>query len=318
MNMRFCSCYFVCRRLITVSPFIFFTIFVLFLTVMPSQAAVLDDPGKHDRVRAIYLGYAAGITAGYAGFYHLWYKQNGFERFSFQNDNRHWQQMDKAGHLMTAFQLGEFGIQIMRWAGAGEDRAIWHGGLSGLLFLTGMEIFDGFSTGYGFSWGDQLANVAGTALVTGQELLWREQRFRIKYSFYSSSYAGYRPELLGKNLLETLVKDYNGQTYWLSFSARSFSENIRLPDWLCISFGYSAGGMTGGYSNPSLNSAGRPIPDFNRYRQYFLSLDVDLSRVRTESRLLQTVFSAVGFIKFPFSALEYNTDDGFRFKPVHF
>jgi uncharacterized protein YfiM (DUF2279 family) len=303
-------------RSIKTSPIIFFTIIALFLPVMPSQAAVPDDRVENGRVKAVYVGYASGLTAGYAGLYHLWYKQNGFGRFSFENDNRNWKQMDKAGHMMTAFQLGEFGISILRWAGAGEDRAIWHGGLSGLLFLTGMEIFDGFSSGYGFSWGDQLANVAGTALVTGQELIWGEQRFRLKYSFYPSSYADYRPELLGKNLLETLVKDYNAQTYWLSFSPHSVSENI--PDWLCISIGYSAGGMTGGHSNPAFNSEGKPIPDFTRYRQYFLSLDLDLSRVRTESRLIQTVFSAIGFIKFPFSALEYNTQYGFRVKPVHF
>jgi uncharacterized protein YfiM (DUF2279 family) len=283
-----------------------------------SGAAAYNDPGKTGRAGTVYIGYAAGLTAGYTGLYHLWYKHNGFERFSFENDNRHWQQMDKAGHLMTAYQLGDFGICIMRWAGAGEHRAIWHGGLSGLVFLTGMEIFDGFSSGYGFSWGDQLANIAGTALVTGQELLWREQRFRIKFSFHPSPYSEYRPELLGRNPLEIWAKDYNGQTYWLSFSPRSVSENIRVPGWLCLSFGYSAGGMTGGSSNPAFNSAGEPIPDFARYRQYFLSLDLDLSRLRTKSQFLQTVFSAVGFIKIPFSALEYNTQHGLRLKPVYF
>jgi hypothetical protein len=96
--------------------------------------------------------------------------------------------------------------------GVSDKKAIWQGGVSGLIYLTGVEIFDGFSNDWGFSWGDQLANIVGASFVIGQELAWREQKFRLKFSFHPSPYAKYRPELLGKNLIESWLKDYNGQT----------------------------------------------------------------------------------------------------------
>lgn len=63
--------------------------------------------------------------------------------------------MDKIGHLTTAYRFGEHGINALRWAGVDDKNAIWQGGISGLVYLTGIEFFDGFSKDYGFSWGDQ-------------------------------------------------------------------------------------------------------------------------------------------------------------------
>ncbi len=306
------------------SPFKYILLIILFYFFASSEAISkplyppADDQATSLRKEAVYAGYAAGIAAGYTGLYHLWYRQNGLGRFSFKNDNRHWLQMDKAGHFVTASQLGEYGINLLRWAGVDDKTAILQGGASGLLFLTGIEIFDGFATGYGFSWGDQLANVLGAAFVTGQELMWREQRFRLKFSYLPSPYADYRPELLGKNLIQSWLKDYNGQTYWLSFSPGSFGNKSSFPEWLCFSFGYSAGGMTGAHTNPEFNKAGEPIPDFTRYRQYFFSMDIDLTRIHSESRFLRTVFTTFGFIKIPFSVMEYNKLDGVKFRPVYF
>jgi hypothetical protein len=294
--------------------------FLVFKSVSFSQSGffVPDDPPDKKRRNTVYIGYAAGVSASYAGLYHLWYKKNGLSDFSTLNDNNHWLQMDKAGHAATACQMGVYGITMLRWAGVDDRAAIWQGGLSGLLFLTGIEIFDGFSNDYGFSWGDQAANVFGSAFVTGQELLWNEQRLRLKFSYHPTEYARHRPELLGKSPVETWLKDYNGQTYWLSFSPGSFNENLLFPEWLCLSLGYSASGMTGSYRNPAFNSAGTPIPEFPRYRQYFFSLDVDLTRLEPRSGVLRTLFSAFGFVKIPFPALEYSSMEGLRLRPFYF
>lgn len=297
---------------------------VFFILVIPVQAysgkGFLIPADSLDNVRrnSVFAGYTLGMTAGYAGLYHLWYSRKGFADFRFHNDSRQWLQMDKAGHMMSAYQIGEYGIRSLRWAGVDERRAVWQGGAAGLLFLTGIEIFDGFSPGYGFSWGDKAANVLGTAMLVSQEMLWQEQRFRIKFSYTPSPYTGYRPELLGRNLRESWLKDYNGQTYWLSFSPGSFDEGGFIPDWLCFSLGYSGGGMTGGSYNPEFNGAGEWLPEFTRHRQYFISLDLDLTRLEPRSRLLRTLFSAFGFVKIPFPALEYNSMDGLRLRPFYF
>ena len=297
---------------------------VLLLTALSvsgfSQSSFLVPSESPDikRRNGVYIGYAAGMTLSYAGLYQLWYRQNGLSGFTFLNDNSHWMGMDKAGHMTTAYQLGRYGTSMLRWAGVDHRSAAWQGGLSGFIFLAGIEIFDGFSDDYGFSAGDLLANAAGSAAFIGQELGWGEQRILVKYSYSPSSYAQYRPELLGERLVETWLKDYNGMTYWLSVSPGSFGSGGVFPDWLCLSVGYSANGMTGAHTNPDFNGAGEPVPQFTRYGQYFFSLDVDLSKLNPRSPLLKTLFSAVGFVKFPFSALEYNRIDGMRFRPLHF
>ena len=132
---------------------------------------------------------------------------------------------------------------------------------------------------------------------------------KLKFSYTSSAYAQYRPETLGSTGLESVLKDYNGQTIWLSINPSSFShkKDPFLP-WLNVALGYGANGMLGGDSNPAFNQAGDALPEMERYRQYYLSLDIDLSRIKTENHFLKTVFSVVGFIKIPAPALEFSRD----------
>ena len=47
----------------------------------------------------------------------------------------------------------------------------------------------------------------------------------------------------------------------------------------------------------------------NRTRQFYLSLDVDLSRIKTNSNILKTIFDVFNVIKIPFPTLEMN-DNG--------
>lgn len=43
----------------------------------------------------------------------------------------------------------------------------------------------------------------------------------MKYSFHQTKYSQYRPDLLGSNIIENSIKDYNGMTIWLSFNIKS-------------------------------------------------------------------------------------------------
>jgi hypothetical protein len=52
------------------------------------------------------------------------------------------------------------------------------------------------------------------------------------------------------------------------------AQNIAIPKWLNVAFGYSAGGMLSEFENPSRIS-GVKVPEINRYRQFFLSPDID-------------------------------------------
>ena len=155
---------------------------------------------------------------------------------------------------------------------------------------------------FGHIFSSYAANATGTGLYIGQELLWKEQRITIKYSFHQTRYAAISPDKLGGSLTEQLLKDYNGQTYWLSANLHSFFQDSKIPKWLNIAFGYGAYGMLTGVKvidNQVLTSN-------DRYRQFYLSFDVNLNRIKTKSHILKTIFSVFSIIKVPFPTLEFS------------
>ncbi len=249
---------------------------------------------------ALYIGSMIGLNE-------LWYKNYPRSSFHFFDDSDEWLQMDKVGHITTSYYIGRIGINSLKWCGVQRKKAIWYGGMLGFVYQSTIEILDGYSTEWGFSVTDFAANTAGSLLVIGQELAWDEQRITLKFSFQQSEFAKYRPNLLGKNLQENILKDYNGQTYWLSLNLSSFmSEETKFPKWLNVAFGYGGNGMTGGSFNPPyIDEKGNQIY-FDRYRQFYFSLDADLTRIKTKSKFLKAVFNTIGFIKIPAPSLEFN------------
>lgn len=252
-------------------------------------------------------GTAGIYTAGMTGLYQIWYKGYDLVHFHFFDDYDEWYQYDKMGHVGSSYYLSRWGMGLYRWTGMNRKKAIWIGGTVGLGFMTTIEIFDGFSAGWGFSVSDVAANTLGTAMAISQQLLWDEQRVTFKYSFLPSDYAQYRPDLFGKTVPERVVKDYNGQTVWLSANIKSFlrKKDSWIPAWLNVAAGYGIEGLTGARFNPELFN-GKPIPPFERYRQFYLAPDIDFSKIKTHRKGLKLLFSILGFIKVPAPALEFN------------
>jgi hypothetical protein len=227
--------------------------------------------------------------------------------------------MDKIGHIGSAYYLGYLQIKALKKFGYNSKKSMLLGGSTGFIFLTTVEIFDGFSKDWGASLGDVIANTAGYSLLIVQELAWKEQRVMFKFSMTPSPYAKYKPDMLGNNIYEQILKDYNAQTYWLSFNIASFIKNTQqFPKWLNLALGYGADGITGGPANYLIDNFGNPIPPFYRSRQYYLSLDLDLHRIKTKKVWVNTLLQTIGFIKIPFPALEYNNINGFNFSPLMF
>ena len=56
-----------------------------------------------------------------------------------------------------------------------------------------------------------------------------------------------------------MLKDYNGQTYWLSANLKSFFKKSNVPTWLNISVGYGAEGMFGATENIWMDNNGNFI-----------------------------------------------------------
>ena len=180
--------------------------------------------------------------------------------------------MDKAGHLTTSYYSGLVGIKAYKWTGMKRNNAIWHGGLTGTYFLAIIEFLDGKSEDWGASFGDLVANLSGSMLAISQAFFWDEQRIQLKYSYRPSLWATENPNQLGENNIERLLKDYNGQTYWMTFNMKSLLDiqNKNFPNWLSLALGYGADSMRGPF----------PKDGENIYRQYFLSFDVFLFILR--------------------------------------
>lgn len=267
------------------------------------------------RKNTVLIGQSVAMGGTLIALSQAWYKDYEKTNFHLYNDNIEWLQVDKLGHAFSAYQLSRASSEMYQWSGIDKKKSAVYGSLTGFGFLSMVEIFDGYSAEWGFSYGDVLANLSGSVFFAGQEFLWDEQRILLKFSFHTTPYASRRPQVLGENLQEQILKDYNGQTYWLSFNAHSFFKESKLPKWLNLAVGYGAEGMVTG-QDYQINTIF--LPEKHRFRQYYLSLDVDLTKINTQSHVLKTLFSIVNTIKIPAPTLEFNSNGTVEFHPFYF
>ncbi len=279
----------------------------------------IDEPNE---INSNNIYKAVALTGVYyAGSMYIlsqtWYKDRKLVPFHFYDDTKGFLQVDKFGHTFGAYVYSCIGYEWLSHAGFSRTESLIFGGGLGLLLQTPIEIMDGIHEGYGFSWGDMLANSIGSGLVIGQELLFKEQIVKYKFSYWNSIYADNANGFLGESKTERILKDYNGHTYWLTMPINKIIPNNTLPNWLSIALGYSANGMYGEFENIT-NYNGKDIPYTARYRQFLFSLDIDLTKIETNSRLLRTILYALNFFKFPFPAIEYNTLGEWRLHLLYF
>lgn len=285
---------------------------------IPPVTAQPPSEINHSRLKGVVITEAVLATAGTIALHYLWYKKFPKSRFHLFNDNAEWLYMDKIGHATTSYNFSAIQYDMMRWSGVSNKKAAWIGGLTALGLQTMIEIFDGFNSEWGFSKGDMLANITGSALFVAQQLAWGEQRARLKFSFHKTIYSKYNPAELGANKWQRWLKDYNGQTYWLSISPASFMKtNTAFPQWLSLSMGLGANGMIGARSNPA-KIGNVDIPPFRRQHRFLFSVDTDLKRVNNKNRDPRVLLSVPNVLKIPAPALEFKKDSAVKFRLLYF
>ena len=269
----------------------------------------INPKEKNKKLNQLILYEVGTYSLGLVAMNELWYKNYPKSNFHFINDNSSWLQMDKMGHIATSYYSGVNGIKLYRWAGIDDKKAIWIGGLRGTFYNSIIEILDGFSENWGASMGDFASNSFGSFIAISQELYWKEQRILIKYSYSRSDLSYQNSELFGDNFFQRTFKDYNGQTYWISMNINSMFrvDNSQFPDWLNLALGHSAKGMTS--PNNTTNDG--------RYRQFFLSFDIDLMRIKSKNKILNVLSNVFGYIKIPFPTVEYSNNQ-FTLHPIYF
>lgn len=280
--------------------------------ISDSTPSSLTPEQKRTRTWIVAGGNVIGYGTVMIGLYNSWYKdypQSGFHTF---NDWPEWNQVDKVGHVYSAYVESRGSMELWRWTGMERKKRIWIGGMSGAFYQTVIEVLDGFSAEWGWSWADFGANILGSGALVAQELAWDEQRIKLKFSFHKKNYSDPEldqrsNELFGKSYLERMLKDYNGQTYWASVNLKPFIKISNLPEWLSVSVGYGSEGLFGGTENIGKDDDGSITfnrPDIKRYRQWFLAPDIDLSKIKTNSKALKVLFVFLSSFKFPTPALE--------------
>jgi hypothetical protein len=101
----------------------------------------------------------------------------------------------------------------------------------------------------------------------------------------------------------------------------SFAKQSRLPPWLNVAVGYGAEGMFGGYDNDWIdkNNIYHDRRDIPRVRQFFISPDIDFSKMRYRGRYLK-IFQVLNFVRFkvPLPTLEINSLGRLKMHGIYF
>jgi hypothetical protein len=270
---------------------------VIFSSTYSQQADTVQKPSSISkrRLNLIIVGSGVTYTGGMVGLNHLWYKDQERQSFRFFNDNAEWKQVDKIGHFYSAFQVSYISQRTLLWAGVENKRAALAGAITGFLLLAPIEIFDGYSAAYGASVGDLIADASGSVFFYGQQWAWNEIRIFPKFSYHHSDYAALRSNILGDNTTSRILKDYNGQTHWLSVDLDKF---INAPKWINIAVGYGAEEMI--YGRDYQNSEYGLHP----FRQFYIALDPDLTAIQSKKKIIRSMIFFANMIKIPAPTIE--------------
>ena len=281
------------------------------------------------------LGIFGYGTMSY-GLYNSWYADFPKSKFQLFNDMHEWNQMDKVGHVYSGYFQSAYAYQVANWTGLSNEKSVLTGVIVSSLFQTTLEIMDGFNQEWGFSIGDIGSNVIGTGLFASQQLLWKDQIITLKGSVTPRNYDNTTTitsidgkakttlearanNLFGKSKLERALKDYNTQTYWASVNMhRLLPEGNAWPRWLNLAVGYGSKNMWGGFNNTwTEGTATYDLSNLNRGRQYYLSFDLNLPKLKVKNHLLKGVLHGLNIFKTPSPTIEYS-DGEFRFHLMFF
>lgn len=294
----------------------------------------------------LWTGIGVGTVAygsSLVGLYQTWYADYPLSKFHTFNDLKEWNQMDKLGHGLMSYQESRWGYGIARWMGIRPKKATWVGFAGAQLIQTSLETFDGFSEQWGWSWSDVGFNLLGSGLFVAQEMGWKAQRITLKLSampvhypndpIYPVQPAGSlavstlkqrADQLYGQGPANLMLKNYNALVVWASVNPRSFlgERATWCPRWLNLALGIGADNLFSGFGygwQADKNCVGSDCiryqldaAHFPRTRQFFLSPDIDLTRIPVKNRFLKTLLFTANIFKFPAPALEWSNRGDLR------
>ena len=249
------------------------------------------------------LGVIAAVNlVAYTYQRDVWYTEEttGFHSLDFSEDWGKYQQMDKFGHFTDAYFTSDLTGKIYRWSGMLGTSSVWYGALTGWLWMLEIEVSDAFMADWGFSWGDMLANTAGSAFYVLQQFNYDALGgINPKFSWHKSE--AWKEMRYNKDP-QALIEDYEGLTFWLTVNPHHYfpdSWKKNYSDWLAplgLAFGVSAKDIG--------------INPWGGYKEYFIGLDVDLRKLPIwgNSNLAKFITSEVNILRMPLPTIRFSSE----------
>jgi hypothetical protein len=216
-------------------------IFLFLISCNGAFSQSLNDTVSKKEINCPKLSLIGGITAvafiyGYAVQNNLWWKGDKSEfHFVWKQDWVYALGEDKYGHFFFPYLVSNIYSQALEWAGFDEEKSLWYSSSFALAYETFVEVRDGFSKQWGFSWGDFSADALGSAYPILQHKIPFLKNFNFKISFNPSDRFKH-----GSN--RVIFDDYESTYDWLSINVHNLlPKNIRrfYPAFINLTVGHS-------------------------------------------------------------------------------
>ncbi|MDX2190846.1 MAG: DUF2279 domain-containing protein [Bacteroidota bacterium] len=233
----------------------------------------------------------------------LWYRYESNSSFHFFDDSLEWGGMDKMGHIFSSFVLVSVIHEILQLVDSDKIKTLIFSVLLTFLLMMSIEFLDGFCDGYGASYFDAIANVTGIGFAIIWIIILKRKNGILKLSYFDTWYTLIRPNMLGDTLAGKIIKDYNGEAFWICISPYFWHKSLHWwPKWLNIAIGYGIDGYLGGHDN--IWKEGNDIINYshiNRSSSVYVSLDINLELIpyKINNKWILTLIRIINFTKIP-------------------
>lgn len=222
--------------------------FVLLLLLCFAPAVALSQQGaSHSRaddtcsVVPWRLALVGGVSTGAFVYGHvlqsdLWWKGERSDfHFDWHNDWRYALGADKLGHFFFPYVMSGMYNRAFLWSGLDTTTSLYLSSGLALAYETYVEIKDGFSAEWGFSWGDFTADALGAAFPVAQHYVPALKPYSMKISFQAS-------EKFRTGAHSVIFDDYESTYHWISVDVAAILPpdwRSSYPPWLNIAVGHS-------------------------------------------------------------------------------
>lgn len=298
------------------------TAVVLAALCIPLNAQPAPDSSGQAEInwrRLALLGGTSGALhyAGFRYFDRAWYEGQKTDHIRWINDwsGETYLNLDKGAHFMAGMTMAQTVAEALTWSGFRTGTAALVGTAASWTFLFEIEMRDAYFDQWGFSIPDFTANTLGACVPLIHTFFPRTRAVRFKFGYHPSSlYLDRQTRALAdRPHTEHLIDDYEGMTFWLAVSPEDLlpaTAASRWPDYLGLALGYGAHGLHG--SNVKSKGLNKRYPDLpDAQGEWFLALDWDPRRLRTQSRLAGWLKTRLDWIHLPAPAVRLRPTWGF-------